>query len=149
MSAPEATVKVDTLRLYPGQTITLYLHPKPSHYRADGENPGRQVEARVLEDGTAQVFAETDALSFERWTTQDTESARLAAEGWSWREQDLDSSRRRNAELHAQIVAMKAAHGEALAAKAGEVRNLLGYNTTLRVRIESLKRTITELERRS
>lgn len=144
MSYPEATVKVDVLRLYPGQAITLYLHPKPMHYRA--ANPGRQIEARVLDDGTAQVFAETDALNFERWTSQETESARLAAEGWSWQEQDLDSSRRRNAALCAQIAALKDAHDAAMKGKDAEIRNLLNCNTALSARVESLNRSYAELK---
>jgi hypothetical protein len=68
MKLADKTVRVDVtdINIYPGQYITIWLNRNP----ASGKRDAVQVELRVLDNGTTEIFthvAETHIEDFEDW----------------------------------------------------------------------------------
>lgn len=62
-------IRVSSVNVHPGECLTVYLQSAPYTGR-ETDSKGAQVELRVLEDGTMEIFADEDAplvQPFKKW----------------------------------------------------------------------------------
>lgn len=77
---PTVTLRVDTVNLNRGQTITIYLNPNEPFQAATKDV--QSVELRVRHDGTLELFVSTDNVGIREWS-----------DGWTSLEQEFNASR--------------------------------------------------------
>ena len=66
----EQRVEIDDLNVYPMQCLTVWLNRNPRHMERDAA----QMEIRITESGTFEIFADPKRVKVRPWTEWKAES---------------------------------------------------------------------------